>query len=243
MHEAEGWVTKHSPYKGPMLWVHKGIAEIVNDLHEQQFWMSMVEFSRKLRLSRTTTKACVHRLVADGCLEIVEPAASEAWKPTFYRFLWPDVPVVWQPRGVATRPGVVSARPGVVSPQPGVVSARPQIRSRSEEDPKKEGGAPAEKRGWRRVPSSEQLTPDRRRMAWELKNLPSDVAAQEWAAFMDHTFPHARVDVDATWRNWCRKSKYRLPAPPPAPGKRTAGDDHAKRDLTRLGSILKDVGL
>jgi hypothetical protein len=80
-------------------------------------------------------------------------------------------------------------------------------------------------------------------MAWETKNLTAKAAADEWAAFMDYEFPNSHTDVDATWRNWCRKVKFTLPAPPPSPGKRgTRGTSPVDTvtQPTRLGAVVKD---
>ena len=98
-------------------------------------------------------------------------------------------------------------------------------------------------RGWRRVPPTEQLTEDRRRMAWETNNLTRDVAAKEWAAMKDHEFQSPRKDVDAAWRNWCRKVRAPLRPPPPAPGKRTEMRAASPSDSgpVRMGKIFERV--
>jgi hypothetical protein len=49
--EAVGWVWRHSPYEGTGLVVHLAIADVVNDVHGNQFWMSVPHLARKCRIS------------------------------------------------------------------------------------------------------------------------------------------------------------------------------------------------
>jgi hypothetical protein len=236
--EASGFVWKRSPYKGPTFTVHLAIADTVNDLHEEQFWMSVAKVARKARLSPNRTRNAIHELLEDGYLELVHEANMAEYRPNTYRFIFKgvqvDAPTV---EGATTRDGVgLPHRVGESTPPRG---ARSQVGSQVG-DPKVR-----EKRGWSRVPPTEQLTEDRIRMAREIRLMPLAVVQAEWAAFKDHDYPAPKKDVDATWRNWCRKVKAPLPVPPPAPGKRSAprSDDDAKQTLTRLGDVLKEVGL
>lgn len=63
-----------------------------------------------------------------------------------------------------------------------------------------------EARGWRRVPPEERLTPERLAEATRL-GLTLPAAKLEWDKFVDHDFAAPRRDVDATWRNWCRRAR------------------------------------
>jgi len=65
--------------------------------------------------------------------------------------------------------------------------------------------APRARAKWHRVPEGEQLTAARRAMAL-VESVPPASVDLEWRKYLDHRFREAREDVDATWRNWCRKA-------------------------------------
>lgn len=137
-HVTEGWATTYSPYEGTLYQVHKGIAEIANDTHDYEFFMSVARFAQKIRVSERSVQRALRRLVEDGFLEIVHEADPTAWRPTTYRFLMPEVVAVYAPRG---RPADTVSPPGdKMAPPP--VTARHQpgdvVAPRSQVEPKKE---------------------------------------------------------------------------------------------------------
>lgn len=101
--DAEGWVYRHSPYRGATFQVHHAIADSVNDQHQNRFWMKMPTLGEKARVDRGTAKRAVDQLVADGFLELIFQSAGGWNTPSEYRFLFPDVPVVFETREEATR--------------------------------------------------------------------------------------------------------------------------------------------
>lgn len=86
--EATGWVWKHSPYSGAQLLVHLAIADVVNDVNENQFWMSTSALASKAKVSRNTVTTMLSDLVARGLLEMVESGAASR-RPSVFRFLMP----------------------------------------------------------------------------------------------------------------------------------------------------------
>jgi len=88
--QAMGWVWNHSPYRGAVLLVHLAIADVISDLHEDQCWMSVPRLAKKARISRSTCQDALRQLEADGYVVIVDPCATEQWKPATYRFIFRD---------------------------------------------------------------------------------------------------------------------------------------------------------
>lgn len=87
--EAIGWTFKHSPYSGTHLVVHLAIADVVNDGHDNQFFMAVDRLAAKTRSTRRTVQGALKQLVDDGYLHIVRPANQH--NPTCYRFLFEPV--------------------------------------------------------------------------------------------------------------------------------------------------------
>ena len=85
--EATGWTWKHSPYRGAELLVHLAIADVVNDVNGNEFWMSTANLAEKAKVSRSTVTATLRDLVAEGLLEVLE-AGGQQRRPTRYRFLF-----------------------------------------------------------------------------------------------------------------------------------------------------------
>jgi len=83
--EATGWTWKHSPYSGAQLLIHLAIADVVNDLHDYQFWMSTEQLARKARVSRSSVVATLSDMVKRGLLAVVEPGKTSR-KPTVYQW-------------------------------------------------------------------------------------------------------------------------------------------------------------
>ncbi len=88
---ATGWVWEHSPYKHTSkaaLLVHLAIADVVNDAHDNEFFMSTYNLTTKLGscVSRNTVETTLRDMVARGLLEIIESGGAQR-KPTRYRFV------------------------------------------------------------------------------------------------------------------------------------------------------------
>lgn len=86
--EATGWTWKHSPFRGAELLVHLAIADVVNDAHDNRFWMSTGALAAKAKVSRSTVTTTLSTLVKVSLLEVVR-AGYETRKPSEYRFLMP----------------------------------------------------------------------------------------------------------------------------------------------------------
>lgn len=86
--EAVGWVWNHSPYRGSELLVHLAIADVANDLHHNEFWMSTASLAKKAKVARSTVTATLSDMVKLGLLEVLE-AGGPKRKPTLYRFTRP----------------------------------------------------------------------------------------------------------------------------------------------------------
>lgn len=86
--EATGWVWKHSPYKGAELLVHLAIADVVNDVNGNEFWMSGTNLADKAKVSRSTVVATLRDLVDRELMELVESRAHIR-QPSRFRFLMP----------------------------------------------------------------------------------------------------------------------------------------------------------
>lgn len=83
--EATGWTWKHSPFSGSQLLVHLAIADVVNDLHENEFWMSTETLARKAKVSRSTVTETLRCLVDYGGLLVLEPGGASR-RPTRYQW-------------------------------------------------------------------------------------------------------------------------------------------------------------
>lgn len=112
--QAVGYVYEKSPYTGATLAVHLAIADVVNDLYGNRFWMSTDKVAAKSRTSRRTVQTAIDTLVDGGFLALVEHATQHF--PATYLFLFPDRPTVFDASEVqSVQPGVQSAHSGVQS--------------------------------------------------------------------------------------------------------------------------------
>lgn len=93
--EAVGWVYKHSPYRGASFAVHLAIADSANDVNDYQFWMALGKLGRKARVGRQAVSGIVGQMVKDGMLEVIRQSDGGRNRPSIYRFLMPDVELVW----------------------------------------------------------------------------------------------------------------------------------------------------
>ena len=85
--EATGWVWRNSPCEGSQLLVHLAIADVVNDIHGNEFWMSTYGLAKKARVGRSTVVSTLSDLVKAGMLEVLKEGKRDR-TPTRYRFVF-----------------------------------------------------------------------------------------------------------------------------------------------------------
>jgi hypothetical protein len=110
--EATGWVWKHSPYEGAQLLVHLAIADVVNDIHENEFWMSTATLAAKAKVSRSTVTATLRDMSDRGLLVLLQ-AGGASRKPSRYRFtsaLTDSTSAIW-PSGLDRSPVTIPIEP------------------------------------------------------------------------------------------------------------------------------------
>jgi hypothetical protein len=82
--------------------VHLCIADSANDQHDNELWMSLDTISKKARVSRRSAYTAIRELLDVGLLEELRAPVDANGKPTgkpgLYRFLFPDVAVVFETR-------------------------------------------------------------------------------------------------------------------------------------------------
>lgn len=84
------YVWDHSPLTRDALLVHLAIADVANDVHNNEFWMTAAGLAEKVRVSRSTVMRAFARMTELGLLEIVERGGGRG-KPTTYRLLFPKL--------------------------------------------------------------------------------------------------------------------------------------------------------
>lgn len=85
--EATGYVWKHSPYTGANLLVHLAIADSVNDIHENEFWMSTANLAKKARCSRSTASGALAHMCERGYLRMLVSGKADR-TPSRYVFVF-----------------------------------------------------------------------------------------------------------------------------------------------------------
>jgi hypothetical protein len=86
--EAVGWVFRHSPYAGDGLVIHLALADVGNDLHGYELWLTRAEIGSKSRCSLATVDRALHNMRADRYLEVLEAGGGRG-NPTHYRLTKP----------------------------------------------------------------------------------------------------------------------------------------------------------
>lgn len=122
--EATGWTWKHSPYEGERLLVHLAIADVVNDAHGNEFWMTTTALAKKARVSRSTATTVLSDMCHRELLEVVMRGVGRG-NSTTYRMLMPPGTKVTVGRALSpTDPTTVSARPARGLPDQSARAAR-----------------------------------------------------------------------------------------------------------------------
>lgn len=88
--EATAWVWRHSPWRGQhhKFVLHLAVADVVNDVHDNLFWMAQSNLAEKAGVSRESACRWLGEAVDSGLLEVVRNG-SESGKPNCYRFVMP----------------------------------------------------------------------------------------------------------------------------------------------------------
>lgn len=100
--QARAYVYRHSPYRGSLFAIHLALGDVANDLHENRLWMKAGRLATKARTTRQTVVGALARLAEDGFVERVSPETRQG-RPVEYRFLMPEVPVVFEDEVSAQR--------------------------------------------------------------------------------------------------------------------------------------------
>lgn len=87
--KAIGQAFDHSPYKGTAFVVLLAVADVVNDVHEHEFWMTSSRLADKAHTTPGNVRHCLARMVADGWLEVVDAGGGRS-RPTRYRWTFTE---------------------------------------------------------------------------------------------------------------------------------------------------------
>lgn len=89
------WVVEHSPYRGERYLVHVMLAELSNDIHGHELWLTQATLARKCHLSRYAINRTLALMEQEGFLERISDGGKGAGSTVRYRFLMPiSVPQV-----------------------------------------------------------------------------------------------------------------------------------------------------
>jgi hypothetical protein len=69
--------------------IHLALADVANDLHGYELWLTRAEIAAKSRCSRSTVDRALHNMVGDRYLEVLEVGGGRG-NPTRYRFTKPS---------------------------------------------------------------------------------------------------------------------------------------------------------
>lgn len=89
--KALGWVFDNSPYTGTKLVIHLAVADVVNDVYGNTFWMSNENLAKKCNTSRQNVNIALKNMVEDGFLERINDDRVGRGNTIQYRFLYPVV--------------------------------------------------------------------------------------------------------------------------------------------------------
>jgi predicted ArsR family transcriptional regulator len=116
--EATGWVWRFSPYKGhhAKFLIHLAVADVVNDAHGNEFWMSHTNLAEKVGVTRETVARWFADAVDLGLVECVTDN-SRRGRPNCYRLV------------MARQGGVISDHTGCdLRSQGGVTSDHTELK-------------------------------------------------------------------------------------------------------------------
>lgn len=108
-----GWAYKFSPYTGAAFAVHLALADVANDVNGFEIWARQRDLGMKARVRRQGVSQHIGSMIEDGFLEQLEDNAAKG-EPNRYRFLFPDVPLVFGWGVSAERTGVSATATGGV---------------------------------------------------------------------------------------------------------------------------------
>jgi hypothetical protein len=88
--EAMSWVFRNSPYNGDHLVIHLAIADVVNDVYDNEFWIKVSDLATKARCSERSIQYALRAMEKDGLILKVDSGGGRG-KPSRYRFLMETV--------------------------------------------------------------------------------------------------------------------------------------------------------
>ena len=83
--KAMTWVFEESPYKGVERLIHLAIADVVNDGHDNQFWMSQGRLASKANCSRKAVNSAIGKMIEAGHLVLI--SAGSGQQPNMYQMV------------------------------------------------------------------------------------------------------------------------------------------------------------
>lgn len=110
--EAVGWVFRHSGARDAAFIVHLAVADSVNDQNANRFWMSVPNLAKKTRRSQRSVQLALQFLETAGYLNRLSERPGHV---RHYRFLFPDVPVVFDSRTTSLDPNERRSTPAVAT--------------------------------------------------------------------------------------------------------------------------------
>lgn len=114
--KALGWVIEHSPFSGVTYNVHLMIADTVNDLHHNLFWLPLRALAAKSRCGVASASRALAELVERSFIAIVESPEAGRNGVGKYQFLFPRAPAVYRDGERITGPEMHTDPPGYVPP-------------------------------------------------------------------------------------------------------------------------------
>lgn len=215
-------------------------------------WPSVQTIATTANLSESAVHRAIRKAVALGELTVTERSRDNGSK----RSNLYTVIVGGEGARMTPSPQVPPETPPRAARDTRVVPPAAPLEPSGEPSVKRQGDSAPKKTAWHTVPETELLTPKRRETARSVGLHPARTA-QEWQKFSNYHFPKAKVDVDATWRNWCvgALDDAWTPPPDPKPPVRKEPDPPYYRKVrsgaspvdtvtpgpTRLGDILTKV--
>ena len=83
--DAMTWVFKQSPYMGVERLIHPAIADVVNDGHDNQFWMSQGRLASKANCSRKAVNSAIGKMIEAGHLVLISTGSGQ--QPNMYQMV------------------------------------------------------------------------------------------------------------------------------------------------------------